>query len=226
MRKTLLATAAAAAVVGFTTLAAAQAPEGDKGAARPQGTQQQPKTAPGGAMTHQQSGAKPAEKTLGPQGGQSTQNQGAKQGAKTQDHVGQTQDKGVDPQDKAASQRGEESGKSGANANEKNANEKNANEKNANQAPASRGGSVQLSQDQRTRMHAAIGHDDGARFRGNVNFDVTVGAAVPRNVNVVVLPEDIVEIVPQYEGFDYILVNDDILIVDPRTLEIVAIIPA
>ncbi|MFZ1150423.1 MAG: DUF1236 domain-containing protein [Xanthobacteraceae bacterium] len=33
-------------------------------------------------------------------------------------------------------------------------------------------------------------------------------------------------LVPQYRGFDYFLVEDEIVIVDPRTLEIVAIIPA
>jgi hypothetical protein len=33
-----------------------------------------------------------------------------------------------------------------------------------------------------------------------------------------------VEIVPQYEGFDYIVVGDQILIVDPDSLAIVAII--
>jgi hypothetical protein len=35
-----------------------------------------------------------------------------------------------------------------------------------------------------------------------------------------------VRIVPQYRGFDYLLVEDEIVIVDPRTLEIVAVIPA
>jgi hypothetical protein len=42
-----------------------------------------------------------------------------------------------------------------------------------------------------------------------------------RNANV-----DIVTIVPEYRGFDYIVVGDSILIVDPVTLEIVAVIPA
>jgi uncharacterized protein Smg (DUF494 family) len=45
-------------------------------------------------------------------------------------------------------------------------------------------------------------------------------------VHFVVLPEEIVRIVPQCRGFDYFLVEDEIVIVDPRTLEIVAIIPA
>ena len=38
--------------------------------------------------------------------------------------------------------------------------------------------------------------------------------------------EEIVRIVPQYRGFDYLLVEDEIVIVDPSTLEIVAVIPA
>jgi hypothetical protein len=64
------------------------------------------------------------------------------------------------------------------------------------------------------------------RFSGSEHFDITAGARVPRDVHVAVLPEDIVSIVPEYRGFDYILVGDSILIVDPVTLEIVAVIPA
>jgi hypothetical protein len=49
---------------------------------------------------------------------------------------------------------------------------------------------------------------------------------VPRSVHVVVVPEDVVEIVPQYEGYDYIVVGEQVLIVDPNTMEIVAVIDA
>jgi hypothetical protein len=59
-----------------------------------------------------------------------------------------------------------------------------------------------------------------------VNFNIAIGVAVPRNVHVEVLPEDVVEIVPQYEGFEYVMVGDQILIIDPDSLEIVAIIQA
>jgi hypothetical protein len=34
-----------------------------------------------------------------------------------------------------------------------------------------------------------------------------------------------VSIVPEYRGFKYIIVGDDLLILDPVTLEIVAVIP-
>ena len=90
----------------------------------------------------------------------------------------------------------------------------------------SRGGSVQLSEDQRSQMKTIIGRKHGPRLGSNVNFDVTVGTRIPRNVHVVVLPEEIVRIVPEYRGYEYFLVGDEIVIVDPRTLEIVAIIPA
>lgn len=89
-----------------------------------------------------------------------------------------------------------------------------------------RGGSVQLSEDQRSQIKTIIGRGHGPRLGRNVNFDVRVGTRVPRSVRYAVLPEDIVRIVPQYRGFDYFLVEDEIVIVDPHTLEIVAIIPA
>jgi hypothetical protein len=35
-----------------------------------------------------------------------------------------------------------------------------------------------------------------------------------------------VTIVPEYRGFEYVVVGDQLLIIDPNTLEIVAILPA
>jgi hypothetical protein len=89
-----------------------------------------------------------------------------------------------------------------------------------------RGSSVQLSEDQRSQIKTIIGRERGPRLGSNVHFNVSVGTRVPRNVHVVVLPEQIVRIVPEYRGYDYFLIGDEIVIVDPRTLEIVAIIPA
>jgi hypothetical protein len=211
MNKSLMATVAAAAVVGFTTLAVAQAPnEGDKGAAKSLAPQGQ-KTVPAGAMIHPQGGAQSTEKTPGQQDGQPSQ--GA--GAKPDDRIGQggpaADQKGTTPARGAQ----DESGKMGANASEQQ----------ATQAPGKHGGSVQISQDQRTKIRGIIGSGGGARI-ANVNFSVSVGAMVPRSVHIEVLPEDVVEIVPQYQGFDYIVVGDEILIVDPNTLAIVDIIPA
>ena len=89
-----------------------------------------------------------------------------------------------------------------------------------------RGSSVQLSEDQRSQIKTIVGRGNAPRFSGNVDFDVRVGTKVPRSVHFVALPEDIVRIVPEYRGYDYVLVRDEILIIDPGTLEIVAVIPA
>jgi hypothetical protein len=89
--------------------------------------------------------------------------------------------------------------------------------------------SVQLSSEQRARISTSIKttiksqHVEPVR---NVNFDVRVGVRVPRTVHLYTLPIEIVEIVPEYRGFEYVLVGDEILIIDPNTLEIVAVLPA
>ena len=65
-----------------------------------------------------------------------------------------------------------------------------------------------------------------AQRLNRADFSLEVGAAVPRSVRVYTLPPEIVEIVPEYRGHDYVLVGDDIVIIDPGSLEIVAVIPA
>jgi len=88
------------------------------------------------------------------------------------------------------------------------------------------GTSVQLSQDQRTRVRDVVvkGHSE-ARIN-HVDFDVSVGTVVPRSIRVHHLPGEIVEIVPEYRGYDYIIVGDEIVIIEPDTLRIIAVIPA
>ena len=83
---------------------------------------------------------------------------------------------------------------------------------------------MNLSSEQRTQIHAVIGRNSAARVE-HVDFSLSVGVRVPRTVHVVVLPEEVVRIVPEYRGFKYIIVRDEIVILDPETLEIVAILP-
>jgi hypothetical protein len=84
---------------------------------------------------------------------------------------------------------------------------------------------VQVTQQQRTQIHERIGHLHAQRL-DRADFSLEVGVAVPRSVRVYTLPPEIVEVVPEYRGYDYILVGDDIVIVDPGSLQIVAVIPA
>ncbi|MGB8633081.1 MAG: DUF1236 domain-containing protein [Xanthobacteraceae bacterium] len=89
-----------------------------------------------------------------------------------------------------------------------------------------RGGSVQLSEQQRSQIKTVVTGEHAPRFSGDVNFDVRVGTKIPRSVHIAALPDDIVRVVPEYRGYHYVLVRDEILIVDPSTLEIIAVIPA
>src|SRR5215471_1153151 len=62
-----------------------------------------------------------------------------------------------------------------------------------------RGGSVALSEDQRSQIKTVIGRGSGPRLsRSDVSFGLSVGTRVPRSVHFVTLPSEIVRIVPQY----------------------------
>ncbi|MBR1175846.1 DUF1236 domain-containing protein [Bradyrhizobium sp. KB893862 SZCCT0404] len=58
----------------------------------------------------------------------------------------------------------------------------------------------------------------------NVNFNISVGTAVPASVHFHPLPPRIVEIYPQWRGYEVILVRGQYVIVRPQTREIVYII--
>ncbi|KJC50289.1 hypothetical protein UB31_13105 [Bradyrhizobium sp. LTSP849] len=58
----------------------------------------------------------------------------------------------------------------------------------------------------------------------NVNFNISVGSAVPSTVRFHPLPPQIVEIYPEWRGYDVIFVRGQYIIVRPQTHEIVYII--
>ena len=87
---------------------------------------------------------------------------------------------------------------------------------------------VNLSSDQRTRIRETVVKETNAPRidRSQVNFNLTVGTVVPRTVRVATLPAAVVQIHPAWRGYSYILVGDEIVILEPGSLRIVAIIPA
>lgn len=44
---------------------------------------------------------------------------------------------------------------------------------------------------------------------------------ISRDVRLQPLPDDVVEVVPQYRGYDFFVVRDEIVIVEPSTYKIV-----
>jgi hypothetical protein len=87
------------------------------------------------------------------------------------------------------------------------------------------GAGAKLSGEQRTKITTVIKGQHIAPVT-NVNFSISVGTRVPRDVSFHPLPTEIVTIYPDWRGYEFILVNDQIVVVNPQTLEIVAVIDA
>jgi Protein of unknown function (DUF1236) len=97
------------------------------------------------------------------------------------------------------------------------------------QSPAAqqRGGAqAPISTEQRTQIRQTVMQVTGAPRVSNVTFALSVGTVVPQTVKHVPLPSRVVEIYPDWRGYQFFLVGDQIVIVEPDTLRIVAVIPA
>jgi hypothetical protein len=86
------------------------------------------------------------------------------------------------------------------------------------------GAAAHMSTEQRTKIvnvfhehHVAPAH---------LNVSIRVGTRVPSSVHFYPVPTQVVTVYPEWRGYDYILVGDQILILDPGTHEIVAILDA
>jgi Protein of unknown function (DUF1236) len=99
----------------------------------------------------------------------------------------------------------------------------------AGQNPTDRGRSgttVSVNDQQRTQVIDHLRRDrEFDQARTNVDISINVGERLPEQVRPRPLPADIVTIVPQYRDYEYTVVHDEIAIVDPRSREIVDVIP-
>jgi hypothetical protein len=87
------------------------------------------------------------------------------------------------------------------------------------------GAGAKLSTEQRTQIKTVI-RDVHVQPLTNVNFSISVGARVPHDVEFHPLPAEIVSLYPDWRGYEFILVRDQILVIDPATFEIVAVLEA
>lgn len=87
------------------------------------------------------------------------------------------------------------------------------------------GAGAKLSTEQRTKITTVI-RGQHVQPTTDVNFSISVGTRVPRSVHFHPLPTEIVQIYPSWRGYEFILVRDQIVVVDPRTFEIVAVLEA
>jgi len=88
-------------------------------------------------------------------------------------------------------------------------------------------GAAKLSTEQRTKITTVFKQQKVERVEpSKLNISISVGTRVPSTVKYHPIPQQVVVIYPEWRGFDYILVGDQIVVLDPRTHEIVAILEA
>jgi hypothetical protein len=226
-RKTLLAGAATLALIAGTGLASAQ--EEQKGQhAAPQASQphaaqpmhnsatgMRPEGASRGAPNE---GANRGTRTPGP-AAQQTPNE-----RKDNGRLGQEAQPGAGAANRSAQgvNRGNKSNNEGTTAQERRIPQG----LQGNASGQMQGANVKLSTQQRTQIRRTVINARGAPRVGHVDFDVRVGTWVPRDrIHIVPVPETLVQIDPAWSGFLYFVYEDEVVIVDPSDMQIVAILP-
>jgi hypothetical protein len=228
-----LSTVAAAALALGCVAASAQTTEKGSGGA-PSGAME--KSAPSGAMENSapgeartpQHGSGTVEKSKpGPMNGPRAQgaspsdsregkpeNKAAQGGATTQPGAGNSRmsSDGKPGADKAANDR---SAQRGGEANQG----RNGAQTTVGAAPSSE---TKLTGEQRTQIREKV-IATGPKLT-NVNFALNVGTVVPRDVRVVEVPTIIIDLHPEWRGYRYFVVNDRVVIVEPDSLRIIAIL--
>jgi hypothetical protein len=148
----------------------------------------------------------------GPKGEKSAQDNNMK-GEKSKSMSSETDQKGPAAKDMKAEGRNDN----------KNAETKGAADSKSQTTTGQAGAGAKLSSEQRTKISAVI-KGQNIRPATNVNFSISVGTHVPRTVGFHPLPTEIVTIYPDWRGYEMFLVGDQIVVVNPRTLEIVAVL--
>lgn len=225
MRNTFLMTAAAAALIGTTGIASSQQGPGAGGAPNaPAASQSSPATSPG-APGGKSDPMNRGDSSGGMKGGQAEM---PREGGNAQRAQENTKDnmrsKGAETRDekrgKATSDSTMDKSKDGMKADQKN-----AAEGKAGTTTGQAGASAKLSGEQRTTIRTSITKQN-VKPATNINFSISVGTRVPRTVGFHPLPTEVVTIYPDWRGYEFFLVNDQIVVVNPRTLEIVAVLDA
>ena len=282
MKKTLLATVAAAALFAGTSLAMAQSATKEQGGAKGGAEMNR-----GGAAEMHRGGAEMSKGAESKGGAESkshaqTTGQGVgmdtkadqKAGGKAENKTGemnrsgQAEQKGPSQRTGQAEQKGgsksttgqattsesksQAQSKEGPAANKNQAQENRQSPANRNQAQENRnqpanqaaqgrsstttgqgaatstqaGGAVNLTSEQRTTIRQSVIERGGAPkiSRSEVNFNIGVGTVVPRTVHVVEVPDTLIRIHPAWRGYRYFVVDEEIIIVEPSTLRIIAVL--
>jgi hypothetical protein len=89
-------------------------------------------------------------------------------------------------------------------------------------------GEVSLSGEQRERVSARFASridSMNVRSVSRSQVSVSIGASIPSSVRLYAVPSDVIAIYPRFRGHQFVLVEDEIVIIEPRTRRIVTTIP-
>lgn len=235
MRKSLLMSVSAAALIVSAGIVTAQDKGGMGGAAQaPQSTspaqQTAPSSQPGGADMRGGSDMRGGTTGQGeprggaePKAGQTEQRMDQK-GDRQQRSQDQRQNDQKGAQDQRMNQR-ENRAQDKQPDNKGAADTKTRRDSTTGQGAAGSSGAASLTTEQRTKISTTI-KQSNVRPVTNVNFNVSVGTVVPRSVTLHALPATVVEVYPQWRPYRFILVGDEIVIIEPDTYRIIAVIDA
>jgi hypothetical protein len=232
MLNRLMITAATAALIAGTGFANAQGMNREAPLAGAGMQQSAPSSDRGSAATPMNRDSAPEQGTKSTQSEEKMQPQGQPKGGKTQQTQGDMKagPKGDNKGEKSAQDTNMNKGEkpnamSSEKAEDRNGSMKAESKGSDSKTVGQAGAGAKLSGEQRTKISTVIRNQHVAPVT-NVNFSISVGSRVPRDVAFHPLPTEIVTIYPDWRGYEFILVNGQIIVVDPQSFEIVAVIDA
>ncbi len=240
MRKARLLSTVAATLLLTVGVASAQDVKKDEAPARAPAAQQTApaeKVAPAMKPGEQKAGTQKAPQTIGqaPKASDADKTRATDKGTMDKGAMDKPMDKGTAAKS-SPDAKGSADVKAKAKDNEKSSENAGAKEaapasakpaaagNNATTGQGAAAGSAKLTTEQRTKITTIIKQQKVAPAQLNVT--ARVGIRVPDSVHFYPLPAEVFVVYPEWRGYDYVLVGDEILVINPRTHEIVAILEA
>jgi hypothetical protein len=219
MRKELLITVSALSLIASAGIGVAQ----EKGGMAPGGAQQAPAAQPGGGAAERGERVQPSQSQQPRQ--EDFRDNSAQSNQPAQPRNNQAQDQRSQPgapqtQDRQAQQPDQRKGQQ----TQDRANPQRDNQT-TGQGAAGRSGGASLTTEQRTKISTTI-RQSNVRPVTNVRFNISVGTVVPRDLTLHPLPAAVIEVYPDWRPYRFVLVGNEILVIDPATHQIVAILEA
>jgi len=84
--------------------------------------------------------------------------------------------------------------------------------------------SLELSQSQREAIYQSVSNRQAKKDTAPVGFRAAIGAHVPDSIKLEPLPKAVVELVPKTVDYEYAFVDNQVLLVEPRSRTVVEVI--